>query len=560
MDIVVSADRSDLRAEAGSIMLNMAGKKGKKTAGASDVPAKKLSTLLPPSQSQNNLTFLLQATPSELPGLSLADLQEDEDFEEATLEELLDEARDLPQQPSALWVVATRQLTGVPLPHPDTGKLVDPWLIIVLDALTGEMLFAEPHPLPSNEQIAEALVLCMLEPNDGSAPLRPARILTEDGPLALSLHMMLARLGVKVERQDLPGLNEALAQMVGALEGHLGEELSGPQAPVFLAGLPADETEALVVAFRRFLAAEPWEVFSGRKAVYVSWNATAHREAGQFYATLMGLAGQEFGLSLYPDWVTYALHLYNFSAFDVQQGLDATGGTEALMLSDPDILHPDDLATLYAAGADPQSLPGLLRIGPDGPLTPLTPVALLPLVLEMLAERAEGRRSPVTTLNSERDGVRVRYPAGPRDELTVAERAGSVRVVMAYAPSLAGQPAGEVVLSGPADMLFRKAMGGLRAWLDERDIRINPPFRLNLMATESGAGGEPEDALEPPMIWESRAELPDLTLAHLGRMVRVQDTWFCDLTAEWQPGKLDALSIVSDFKPGKKATKKRSGP
>ena len=111
-------------------------------------------------------------------------------------------------------------------------------------------------------------------------------------------------------------------------------------------------------------------------------------------------------------------------------------------------------------------------------------------------------------------------------------------------------------MSGPADMLFRKAMGGLRAWLDERDIWVNPPFRLNLMATEPGADGEPEDALEPPTIWESRVELPDLTLAHLARMSRVQDTWFCALTAEWQAGKLDALSIVSDFKPGKKATKK----
>jgi hypothetical protein len=491
-----------------------------------------------------------------LPGLMPDDPDDFEDFEEATLEELLEEARDLPQQPSALWVVATRKLTGVPLPHPDTGTPVDPWLMIVLDALTGEMLLGEPHPLPSNEQIAEALLLCMLEPNDGSAPLRPGRILTEDGPLALSLHMILAGLGVNVERQDLPGLNEALAQMVGELESQLGEEMSGVQAPVFLAGLPADETEALVVAFRRFLAAEPWEVFSGRKPVYVTWNATPEREAGQFYATLMGMAGQEFGLSLYPDWVTYALHIYNFSPFDLQESLEATGGTEALMLSVPDRLHPDDLAALNAAGADPRSMPGLLRIGPDGPLTPLTPVALLPLVLEILAERAEGRSSAVTSLTSERDGVRVRYPAGPRDELTVAERAGSVRVVVEYAPDMAGQPTGEVVLSGPADLLFRKATGSLRAWLDERDIRVNPPFRLHLMATESGADGEPEDVLERPLVWESRAELPDLTLAHLARMSKLQDGWFCELTAEWQPGKLDALNIVSDFKPGKKAKMK----
>ncbi|WP_444542436.1 DUF6930 domain-containing protein, partial [Deinococcus ruber] len=364
----------------------MTGKKAGKAAGVPEMPAKKPSTRLPPRESQNHLTFLRQAAASDSPGLFLPDLQEDP--EETTLEALLDEARAVPQQPSTLWIVATRQLTGVPLPHPDTGTLVDPWLIIVLDARTGEMLFAEPHPHPSNEQIAEALLLCMLEPNDGSAPLRPARILTEDGALALSLHMLLAGLGVNVERQDLPGLNEALAQMVGALESHLREEMSGAQAPVFLAGQSADETQALVVAFRRFLAAEPWEVFSGRKPVHVTWNATPDREAGQFYATLMGLAGQEFGLSLYPDWVTYALHLYNFSSFDLQQGLDATGGTEALMLSNPDSLHPDDLAALEAAGADRRSMPGLLRIGPDGPLTPLTPVALLPLVLEMLAERA----------------------------------------------------------------------------------------------------------------------------------------------------------------------------
>ena len=534
----------------------MAGKKGGKAAGAPKMPAKKPRTILPPSESQTNLTLLLQAASFELPGLFLADLQEDP--EEATLEELLDEARDLPQQPSALWVVATRQLTGVPLPHPDTGKLVDPWLMIVLDARTGEMLFAEPHPLPSSEQIAEALLLCMLEPNDGSAPLRPAQILTEDGPLALSLHMILTGLGVKVERQDLPGLNEALAQMVGELESHLGEEMSGPQAkaPVFLAGVPADETEALVAAFRRFLAAEPWEVFSGTKPVYVAWNATPDREAGQFYATLMGRAGQEFGLTLYPDWLNYALHIYNFSPYDLQQSLEATGGTEALVLSVSDRLHPDDLAAMYVAGADLQSLPGLLRIGPDGPLTPLTPVALLPLVLDILAERAESRSSAVTSLTSERGGVRIRYPAGPRDELSVAERAGSVRVVMEYAPNMVGRPAGEVVLSGPADMLFRKAMGGLRAWLDERDIQTSPPFRLNLSASESGAGSEPEDYLEPPLVWESRVELPDLTLAHLARMSKFQDAWFCDLTAEWQPGKLDALSIVSDFQPGKKATKK----
>jgi len=183
-------------------------------------------------------------------------------------------------------------------------------------------------------------------------------------------------------------------------------------------------------------------------------------------------------------------------------------------------------------------------------------VALLPMVLDILTERAEGRSSAVTSLTSERGGVRVRYPAGPRDELSVAERAGSVRVVVEYAPNMVGRPAGEVVLSGPADMLFRKATGRLRAWLDERDIQVNPPYRLNLSASESGAGSEPEDDLEPPLVWESRVELPDLTLAHLARMSKLQDSWFCDLTAEWQPGKLDALSIVSDFQPGKKATKK----
>ena len=504
------------------------------------------------------LARLLQVGASATPSSGQLDDGTSNGFEEETLADLLDQARALPQDDSALWVVATRRLEGVPLPDEQTGQPTDPWLVIVLDARSGQMLHAEPQTEPTAEDVTGALLLCMLEPGV-SAPKRPGRILCEDGPLAMSLHMALAGLGVRVERQDLPGLQGALGVMAREVQAQLRRDQPLP----FLSGLGADEVRGLVTAFSRFLAAEPWTVFAPNRPVYASWTTPGGERAG-LYATLMGELGQEFGLALYPDWLSYARHVAN--AHDTAEALEATGGLEALTLSTAEDLHPDDLSVMRRAGLKPGEEPGLLRVGPHGVASPLTPVAPLTAVLNLLSARAERRAmhmtsGHVTSLKAAHDGVQLRYPAGPADELSAEEAAGSVRVSLRAGPSFSAQQPLEVVFSGPAGMLLRKALRGVGAWLGERAIRMTPPFRLSL--PPEGPEPSPGDFLRPPgpTLWQERTDTPDLTLAHLTRFPRLTDpvqslTLGTRLTleAQWQPETMTGLSVASGGGPGKLVT------
>ena len=478
--------------------------------------------------------------------------------------DLLDQARELPQDGSALWVVATRRLEGVPLPDEQTGQPTDPWLVIVLDARSGQMLHAEPQAEPTAEDVTGALLLCMLEPGD-FAPKRPGRILSEDGPLALSLHMALAGLGVRVERQDLPGLQGALDVMAREVQAQLRRDQPLP----FLSGLGADEVKGLVTAFSRFLAAEPWTVFAPDRPVYASWTTPGGERAG-LYATLMGELGQEFGLALYPDWLSYARHVAN--AHDTGDALEATGGLEALTLSIAEYLHPDDLSAMRRAGLKPGEEPGLLRVGPHGVAPPLTPVVPLSAVLNLLSARAERQASRVSSshvapsrvisLKAAHGGVQLRYPAGPADELSADEAAGSVRVSLSsgpnvFAPNVSAREPLELVFTGPAGTLLRKALRDVGAWLGAHDVHLTLPFRLSLLP--EGPGTLPGDFLRPPgpTLWQERTDTPDLTLVHLTRFPRLTDpVQLLTLEAQWQPQTMTELSIASGVRPGKSATMK----
>lgn len=430
-----------------------------------------------------------------------------------TLDDLLNEAQALPQPSGGAWVVATRRLgaldSGPSGSVPAQAGASEPWLLVVLDA-AGQVMLAQPETDPAPEHLAGALLLAMLAPLDGSAPRRPARLLSEDAALALSLHMALARIGISVGRQRIPGLRRALDEVVAGLRGPPEPHRQEPLP--FLTGQPDEAVRALLRAFDRFMAAEPWKTFASDQLIHAAWE-TPEGDRGQLYATLLGGRGREFGLALYPDWMTYIRQMS-----PGQRPPEPADALEALTLSDLGLVHREDVAAMRQAGLG-QAAPGLLRVGPQGVLPPVTPVRPLTAVLDLLSARAE--RSPaVTSLRARLDGVRLHYPAGPLDELSAAEQAGSVRVTLGLPP---GEPGDELVFSAPARMRLKTA-------LREIDEGLTAPGHP---AGERGRRS-----------WTGEGPLPDLTLAHLARLGHLPG--LAVVLAEWQPLPLARLTVKAD--------------
>ena len=468
----------------------------------------------------------------------MAFLQQAFGADDMDIDELLTEAGALPLNPESVWIVAVQELPDI-LP-PEQGL---PSLVLVLDAGGGEIIASQVIPNATPEDIQAEVLMAMLEPGEETAPQRPGQLYTPDAGLAFSLHTGLAQLGIEVVQRDIPGLGQMLSGMRDELAGQMALEQEAQQLRSFLSDVPDEEVAGLVQAFGRFMKAQPWLNFAANKPLHATWEAP-DGSAGQFFATIMGELGEVHGLALYPDWLSYVRHLNN--TFNQDLMLLATGGLESLSFSEEDEMTAEDWARLKSSGLHSKAVagPALIRFGPEGTLPPLTPLRPLIAVLHTLSERAERKKGTVTSLKAEYDGVKVQFPAGPRDDLSDAERAGSVVVRMQSNNPNPIFYKGEIVLTGPPEMLVRQVFSEARSQLQKKEtkkVRFSLPYSLE----------SPDELLENASflgdlhvrIWDSSTGSPGLTLAHLARLGTLVDADHFSLQATAQPEEVSSLSV-----------------
>lgn len=446
----------------------------------------------------------------------------------------LDALRALPLDPNLVWIVTSRELPGL-LPPEE----VLPSVTLILNAVTGQILTTELIPDSTPEDVLDVVLNTMLD--GAGVPARPRLIITPDAALAPLLADILTDLDIQVNQQATPEIDEMFAEMTAQISTGLMDEQAAYAPRAFL----TDADDATVRAFQqagaRFMAAAPWQTFPPNRLLRASWTAPDGTPA-QLYALVMGELGQEYGLALYPDWLSYVQHTNN--SFNSDLALLVTGGLESLTMSTEAEFDPQDWARLRAAGlgARTKKAPSLTRFTATGTAQPRTPLHAVTALLNAVSERAERRRTTVTSMKTELDGVQIQFPAGPRDDLSPAEQGGSVKVVVRSSGAfVSSRP---VILTGPPDMLLSRAFSAARKWLQEKQRSLNKRFHLpyylespDILIEDGGMFGDLHGRM-----WESHVSAPTLTLAHLVRLGTLKDG-LGTVQATRQPEVVDDLTL-----------------
>lgn len=458
--------------------------------------------------------------------------------EQDFLGEVLAYVQTLPLQAETVWLVAVQEMPDLLLPEEGA-----PAVVLVVDAASGQIVTSEVTTDITAQVVQEIVLETMLAPEAaGLRPQRPGQLFTLDAALAFSLHTTLASLGIRVERRDSPELEALLAHLTDETGAGLQAQIERQRPHAFLQDVLDQDVQALLEAFTRFVNARPWQNFAPDKPVRATWT-NPDGTAGQLYATVMGDLGEVFGLALYPDWLSYSKHILN--SFNPELALLATGGLESLTLSQREELHPEDWERLRAAGlpARARAAPALGRVGLTGTQPPTVPLRPLTAVLTMLAERAERRASPVTSLKAASGGVSVKYPADPRDELSPEDRRGSIelRVRSSAGPFTYD---GEVVMTGPPELLVRQAFAQARRLLDQQSRQgrtVYLPYHLESAGQARADGGLYGDL--HVRVWENRPGSPALTLAHLTAMGPLIDGGLATIQVRAQTAEVAGLTV-----------------
>ncbi|WP_157459674.1 DUF6930 domain-containing protein [Deinococcus arboris] len=453
-------------------------------------------------------------------------------------QEVLAYVQTLPLQAETVWLVAVQEMPDL-LP-PEEGV---PAVVLVVDAASGQIVTSEVTTDITAQVVQEIVIETILDPEaDGLRPQRPGQIFTLDAALAFSLHTTLASLGIRVERRDSPELEALLAHLTEEVGAEMQAQIESQRPHAFLQDVPDQDVKALLEAFARFVNAKPWQNFAPDKPVRVSWT-NSDGTPGQLYATVMGDLGEVFGLALYPDWLRYSKHILN--SFNPELVLLATGGLESLTLSQREELQPEDWERFRAVGlpARAKAAPALVRVGLTGTQPPTVPLPPLTAVLTILSERAERRASPVTSLKAASVGVSVKYPADPRDELSPEARRGSIELRV---KSSAGPFAydGEVVITGPPEMLVRQAFAQARRLLDQKSMQgrtVYLPYHLESAGQALEDGGLYGDL--HVRVWENRLGSPALTLAHLTPTGPLIDGGLATIEVQAQGAEVTGLTV-----------------
>jgi len=320
-------------------------------------------------------------------------------------------------QTADLWYCAVRRLRTWIEVKENNEKYFRPWLLVMVDMNTGHMLNLEVlQDDPTPQELLQALFKAMIKPAKGSgSPHRPAEIHFEDRAKVEGLRPRLEEIGVgvsyKPQRKLIDELIESVQKDVfGGDEADFPGLLKQP-------GVKPEMVGQLFEAAAYFYHAQPWI-----NLVDVDLLAIRVGSQAEYIVSVMGNAGQEYGLSVFLNWHEVE------SFFTAKNPADAQPpqGRHVFFFNPPPMVSFDDLDAIEKYGWE---LPA-----PDLHPTPLifTPDTVLRPKAEMLRwYEAALRALPVFV-----EQHLVTYPDGshPAVEATlmVQTSAGETAVLIRY--------------------------------------------------------------------------------------------------------------------------------
>ncbi|MFU8889598.1 MAG: hypothetical protein ACNA8N_13470 [Trueperaceae bacterium] len=342
------------------------------------------------------------------------DVTDDDDDDDVALPEApdLDELAALPALDER-WCIALRPAAFM------MGEDPEPTLTWVGAVATDDGLVRHAHfeaePFDADSLFALFAVACaggMV----AAEPGRPRLVILEDGDddeyedLAVGLAERLAALGVDVVQG---GVEPALTAVRG-----LGEALGGG-APAWLADAEEEDVFDYFDAVLAFYDAAPWRRFESDRFLAFRVGDGPWR-----YANVMGQAGQEYGIAVYPGWHEANAYVEDPGETEdpAEERLAAIGWLEGLSLTEFAALSPLDGGRYLESGMDPDpdgEVPAWLRFEPDGPGVPEHGPGVVAVLIDLLAEharRAKHRVRRFDVIASTPAGrMRVVYPAVGED-------------------------------------------------------------------------------------------------------------------------------------------------
>lgn len=218
-----------------------------------------------------------------------------------------------------------------------------PYLTLLLD-ITNHFILGQDitRAAPDIEAIYAVVEAAIQKrpPRTGKAR-RPRAILVESPELAEALRPTLDQLDIACTVEAMPFVDEILKEV----EAYMNEGHTEPPGLLEIAGVTPEYAAHLFAAAAQFYRAEPWFAFVGDVPLAIRLTPG---DGTEFYASVIGGMGTEYGLTLYRDWDDF-LKLY------LQEGnspLDflSEKGYATLMFGDISLLPISDSEALEQLG------------------------------------------------------------------------------------------------------------------------------------------------------------------------------------------------------------------
>lgn len=319
-----------------------------------------------------------------------------------------------------------------------------PVLSYIAAVLDGELVLRQFSLKAGARQGVTELATLILEaaarPRDPAQPGRPLNVLVADRSLAKPLASHLAGTGITVA--------SGLTPNVDAILGHMMEEMRQEEQPPYFIDYDDESVRSFFQTAARFYRARPWERFDGTR--YLGYRIG---NGPWQYASVMGQAGEEPGLSIFDDWLQLCRFVYNQPELapthhrdDQLWPLRAAGALEGVTIAPLHFLHPEDADRILRLKIRPllgREYPLPHRYVAGGLERPHLALPhyriLMSALLEALAPRRTGEVTSLRrTIHVDETTVRLVYPANARAEFE--EGAAAFRLVVEGAGSTFARP------------------------------------------------------------------------------------------------------------------------
>ena len=354
-----------------------------------------------------------------------------EEYQESLEHNLITEALPVPSlaEVTALPItLETWQLALAPISFIAEGR--DPTRVAQVALVVSESGLVQGSQVfdhvPEQDELRDLILRSCVHPVMGERPTRPATLASDDPFTVTALEAALAGLGIRAVFAPVPLALEAVQS--------LRDFLPMTDVPSIFAAHSEADVRAYLAATRTFFEAEPWEVFETDKAIAFRFN-----DGPWHYVTVIGQAGEEFGLSFFEDWLQFCRHQNNqpnmlemlamqFGGEEfTPPGLEAAGAIEGLTLSDLSAFDPQDAQLLEALKLKPTYHGQWATIhrysaqaGLEAPILELNAYTLLSSVIAERAANVRGERvtSMKAKLETAQGKIEVRFPSRGDEDST----------------------------------------------------------------------------------------------------------------------------------------------